>query len=66
FIPHLTIGRVAGPRGVGRLTEALRDWTAGTAAETLAELILYRSQLTPGGPRYAALGRHPLTGALPA
>lgn len=60
FHPHLTLGRTRdGPAG---------DWKTGLAGERDAEggafevdhLVLFESQLGPGGSRYRAIGTFPL------
>ena len=65
---HLTIGRIRpGEHGGARLADAL---TAAGSPDfggwTVREVVLYRSHLGPRGPRYEALGRLPLRGAMPA
>jgi 2'-5' RNA ligase len=66
FVPHLTLGRARrrASSAAGRtLASRLRDWptTPGPpAAFTVERLILMRSELLPGGPRYTALGEYPL------
>lgn len=62
FRAHLTLGRVKGGRGIGRAIEAVRAWSPSTPAEEVSEVVLYRSDLGPEGPRYSALGRYPLEG----
>jgi len=61
FKSHLTIGRVRSPRGtaelVGRI-ERRRDFNAGRCR--VSELVLFRSELKPGGPIYTPLERRPL------
>ncbi len=64
FAPHLTLGRVRGPRGLDAL-KALLEGPPGTfAAEPfrVGHVTLYRSTLTPAGPVYAVLGRYSLGG----
>lgn len=65
FKPHLTIGRtqrnVSGAqlRSVGAVVAALAALPAhshGSAAESIGEVILYKSDLTPNGPIYTRLG----------
>lgn len=64
FSPHLTLARSRdGVPGLAGALGALRDvevgsWRAG-------ELSLFRSHLSPGGPRYEPLLRAPLGGAAP-
>jgi 2'-5' RNA ligase len=59
--PHLTLGRVrrAG-RSADRVLETVSPRDAVTSPVT--EVVLYRSELHPGGPRYTAIKRVPLTG----
>ena len=69
FTPHITLGRLGGPRGKAPqptvdLTEVLaahREWTAG--AFSVGELVAYSSTLTPEGPTYAPLSRTHLASA---
>ncbi|MGH7558612.1 MAG: RNA 2',3'-cyclic phosphodiesterase [Gemmatimonadota bacterium] len=63
FSPHLTLGRVKAPRGLDETLADLRAWRPDTGLETLDELIVYRSELGPGGARHEAIGRHRLGGA---
>jgi len=64
FSPHLTVARSRdGAPGLAGALAALRDaelgsWRAG-------ELVLFRSHLSPAGPRYEPLLRAPLGGASP-
>ena len=65
FSPHLTLGRLKRnarpPRELGELVKQHSDFSAGT---TLArEVVLFESQLAPGGSIYQALVRAPLSGA---
>lgn len=62
FHPHLTLGRVRSGRGIRQAVEALRPWTPEVEPEVVEEVVLYRSDLGPGGARYSALARYPLTG----
>lgn len=63
FLPHLTIGRVRGPRLEAELEPALRaaaerPW----GASAVARLILYQSRLGPGGATYHPLEEFVLAG----
>jgi len=64
FSPHLTLARARdGAPGLAGALAALRDaelgsWRAG-------ELVLFRSHLSPAGPRYEPLLRAPLGGSSP-
>lgn len=58
FSPHLTIGRVREPRGLGRLEEAIsRDAGVDFGRLDVEELWLMRSDLAPTGARYTELAR---------
>jgi 2'-5' RNA ligase len=64
FRPHLTLGRV---REIGRsqaaeLMKAARGLRIDPAPARVERLTLYRSHLSPKGPRYEPLTRTPLTG----
>ena len=61
FKSHLTIGRVRSQRGSPELVRRIErrgDFDAGRC--TISELVLFRSELKPGGPIYTALERRPL------
>jgi 2'-5' RNA ligase len=59
FSPHLTLGRSRnGAPGLAGALAALSD--AEGASWRAAELVLFRSHLSPSGPRYEALLRAPL------
>jgi 2'-5' RNA ligase len=62
FSPHLTLGRSRDPRGAPGLAAALAHAGDGAppAAWRVGEVVLFRSQLSPRGPRYEALARLPL------
>lgn len=59
---HLTLGRVRGgnPRPLSEAVAALAEETG--PAFTAAEVVVFRSDLSPQGPTYTALARVPLTG----
>ena len=60
-IPHITVGRVRSPRGWERVLEAMRPyWENSFGTSRVDEIVLYRSELGPDGPRYTALERLPL------
>jgi 2'-5' RNA ligase len=66
FAGHVTLGRVRSPRGLAALAAALasrREERFG--AWSVADLVLYRSRLGPGGARYEALARLRLGGTDP-
>lgn len=65
FDPHLTLARSRDPRGDPALdtcAEALAEVDFGEVR--IAELVVFRSELTPKGARYAAVARAPLTALL--
>ncbi|MDP8256708.1 MAG: RNA 2',3'-cyclic phosphodiesterase [Candidatus Alcyoniella australis] len=59
FSPHLTLGRVRSPRRLGELIKAVE---AGSQADLgvleARRIVLYQSQLLPGGARYTCLARY--------
>jgi len=60
-IPHITVGRVRSPRGWERVLAAMRPyWENSFGTSRVDEIVLYRSELGPDGPRYTALERLPL------
>lgn len=61
FHAHVTLGRARSPRNVDRLADALaslQDVEFGTSL--VAEIVVMRSQLRPGGAVYTPLERFPL------
>lgn len=60
FTPHLTLGRVRGPRGAQRAASAVRAWRAAGPLEAIPEMVLYKSELRAGGARHTALSRYPI------
>lgn len=61
FSPHITIGRVKSSRGARELSELIEsrpEQTYGTCPG--AELVLYKSTLTPQGAEYEAVARQRL------
>ena len=60
FHAHLTLGRVKGRRGLRAVIEAVRRWRPDTATEEVDEMILYQSELAPGGAVHTPLARYPL------
>ena len=63
FTPHVTIGRVKTTRGARQLSEMIAgqpEKTYGTCPG--AELVLYKSTLTPAGAEYDQVARQPLGG----
>jgi RNA 2',3'-cyclic 3'-phosphodiesterase len=64
FSSHLTIGRVKDPRGIpGRPFRDALERGAGAPFGTVAarEIVLFRSDLSSGGPTYTSLVRAPLS-----
>jgi 2'-5' RNA ligase len=58
FSPHLTVARARDPRGLPGLAAALaRCADAPSARWPVQEVVLFRSHLSPQGPRYEALSR---------
>ncbi|HUT36155.1 MAG TPA: RNA 2',3'-cyclic phosphodiesterase [Planctomycetota bacterium] len=61
FRPHLTLGRVNGRQGADELRRRLAAQATDTFGScTIAELLLIQSVLSPAGPAYTPLRRHPL------
>lgn len=59
--PHLTIGRVRAPRGLGRIRRAMAELAEREFGRSrIASLTLYRSTLTPNGALYDPLETFPL------
>ncbi len=62
--PHLTVGRIRrggpGVAELGKLLEQHADYLAGRL--NVAQVVLFSSQLGPGGPTYEALSRAKLGG----
>jgi RNA 2',3'-cyclic 3'-phosphodiesterase len=61
FAPHLTIGRVKFPSGLEKLIGNLRATRFETDSFMVEKVIIYKSDLTPRGPIYNALGEIALT-----
>ncbi len=63
YVPHLTLARCKDPRGEPGLAAAAAALASADAGESPAgELVLFRSETLPQGPRYTALARAPLGG----
>lgn len=60
FSPHLTVGRVRSHHFPGTLVDDFLRKGFNAPPFTVEEVILYRSDLAPGGPIYTALARCPL------
>lgn len=63
YVPHLTLGRVRGPRGVRRAIEAVKSWRPESGAEEVDEMILFESRLAASGATHVPLARYALGGA---
>jgi RNA 2',3'-cyclic 3'-phosphodiesterase len=62
FHPHVTLGRVKGPRLVHELLETMETVTLHNPPVTIHEIELVRSTLKPGGSEYSPLTRVELVG----
>ncbi|KAA0254661.1 MAG: RNA 2',3'-cyclic phosphodiesterase [Acidobacteria bacterium] len=63
FAAHLTLGRVKDPRAARGLRERLAARDAGAFGRVrVAEVVLFRSRLSPAGPSYEPIGSFPLAG----
>lgn len=60
FHPHLTIARIRKTHNANQLAEAHLRTKFPAVELILNELILFRSELSPKGPRYTPLSRHRL------
>ena len=61
FSPHLTIGRVRGPKNADKLRAAIeKNRKTHFGVQDARELLLMMSELSPQGPTYTPLGRWPL------
>lgn len=58
FKPHLTVARLRTPQDAHTLSEAHRHTSFGPFNFEVAELLVIRSELGPGGSRYTPLSRH--------
>jgi 2'-5' RNA ligase len=58
FNPHLTLARLRTPKDALALCEAHRRTPFGPYPFEVAELLVIRSELGPGGSRYTPLSRH--------
>lgn len=58
FSPHLTVGRLRAPRGVGKILSSIKEISFGESI--VRDLVLYESQLKPSGAEYHALKRFTL------
>ncbi|WP_221290592.1 RNA 2',3'-cyclic phosphodiesterase [Stygiolobus caldivivus] len=56
FSPHLTLGRIKGPRNVVNLVQVLNEYASTDFGEVnVEEVTLFKSTLTPKGPIYDPL-----------
>ena len=63
FRPHLTLGRIRSPKGLGGLAEALKQAEKDADARfTVSGLCLFKSELTPQGAIYTRLAVYPFAG----
>ena len=60
FHPHLTLARLRAPQGARALAQFHEETGFAPAAFRVAELVVMRSELGPGGSRYTPLSRHRL------
>ena len=60
FRPHLTIARIRKPHDAARLAQTHLETNFNTIELTLAELVLFRSELSSKGSRYTSISRHRL------
>lgn len=66
FTPHLTLGRVTGEDNAALLAPELPKYAAWAAGSTtVAEAVIFASELRRDGPVYSVLGRCPLKGKRP-
>lgn len=62
FHPHITIARLRRPEGARRLAMIHQEKGFAPAEASVADFVLMRSELGPGGSRYTELSRHPFGG----
>jgi 2'-5' RNA ligase len=60
FKPHLTLARLRSPQGARELAAAHRATHFEPQRFKVSELVVMRSELSPGGSRYTPLSRHRL------
>ena len=60
FRPHLTIARIRNPHRAANLAQTHFDMGFEPVELTLAELVLFRSELSSKGSKYTAISRHRL------
>lgn len=61
FKPHITLARLRSPQGARELAAAHREAQFEPQTFSISELIVMRSELGPGGSRYAPVTRHQLS-----
>ena len=61
FRPHLTIARIRKPEGARRLADTHLKMQFESMPLTLTELIVFRSELSSKGSKYAVISRHQLS-----
>jgi 2'-5' RNA ligase len=62
FHPHITIARLRRPEGARSLATLHEEKGFASAEVSVADLVLMRSELGPGGSIYTQLSRHALSG----
>ncbi len=55
FLPHLTIGRVKNPYGIDKLLRKIESKSFCTEPFEINEIIIFKSDLSPSGPKYTPL-----------
>lgn len=55
FKPHLTLGRLRGPRNFSKLTDRIKILPKLIFSSNIDRLVLYRSRLSASGPRYSVI-----------
>jgi RNA 2',3'-cyclic 3'-phosphodiesterase len=58
FHPHLTLARIRAPQGARELARLHRETGFAAIEFHVAELVVMRSELGPGGSRYTEISRH--------
>ena len=58
FHPHLTLARIRAPQGARKLAELHRHTGFERIEFTVADFVILRSELGPGGSRYTEISRH--------
>jgi 2'-5' RNA ligase len=61
FHPHLTLARLRTPQGARRLAMLHQELGFAPMEFTVNEIVVIRSELTPGGSRYTDVSRHALS-----